>query len=115
VITGTHTVVFCEDPEAARAFFRDVLELASVDAGDGWLIFRLPPAELGIHPGGPPEARHELWLMCDDVERTVDDLRVRGVEITAEVSSAGFGRTARFRVPGAGEMWLYEPSHPTAV
>ncbi len=80
MITGAHAIVFTRDAEADRAFFRDVLEFPSVDAGDGWLIFALPPAELAAHPTDG-EARHELYLMCDDIHATVDDLRDKGVNI----------------------------------
>lgn len=109
MITGVHATLFAQDAEAARAFFRDVLELASVDAGGGWLIFALPPAELAAHPAD--RASHELYLMCDDIHATVDDLRRRGVEFTSEVTDEGFGLMTRLRVPGAGELGLYEPRH----
>jgi len=112
VITGTHTVVFADDADAARAFFRDVLELPYVDAHDGWLIFRLPPSELGIHPADAPS--HDLSLVCDDLDATVRDLTARGVEFLGSPEDRGFGRVVRLRVPGAGAMTLYQPTHPTA-
>lgn len=114
MITGAHTVVYVEDAEAARAFFRDVLEFDAVDAGDGWLIFRLPPAELACHPldGTPPAGEHVTFLLCDDVRKTVAELTARGVEFTSEVSDEGWGLLTHFRVPGAGELGLYEPRHP---
>jgi predicted enzyme related to lactoylglutathione lyase len=112
MITGVHAVVFSEDAEAARAFFRDVLELAHVDAGGGWLIFALPPAELAAHPADT-SGRHELYLMCDDVHATVEELRAKGVEITRPVSDEGFGLMTALRIPGGGEIGLYEPRHPT--
>ena len=115
MITGTHTVLYASDPVAARAFLRDVLGLAGVDAGDGWLIFKLPPHELGVHPADPGAAgTHELYFVCDDVEATVADLRAKGVEFTSEVTDRRFGLMVTFRVPGAGEMGLYQPKHPTA-
>jgi predicted enzyme related to lactoylglutathione lyase len=117
VITGTHAIIYAEDAERARAFFAEVLGYPYVDAHGGWLIFQLPPAELGVHPAAEPGARsghHELYLMCDDVEATVAELEARGVEITAPVSDEGFGLLTRFRVPGAGEIGLYQPRHPTA-
>jgi catechol 2,3-dioxygenase-like lactoylglutathione lyase family enzyme len=112
VIIATHTVVFAEDADAARAFFRDVLGLPYVDAHDDWLIFRLPPGELGVHPADGPG--HDLSLVCDDIDQTVADLTARGVEFIGPVQHCGFGRVARMRVPGAGEMTLYQPLHPTA-
>jgi len=116
MIVGTHAIVFAEDAEAARGFFADVLGLRSVDPGGGGLIFALPPAELACHPTSPHESgRHELYLMCDDIEATVADLEAKGVEFVAPVSDEGFGRMTRLRVPGGGELGLYEPSHPTAL
>jgi predicted enzyme related to lactoylglutathione lyase len=116
VITGTHAIVFAQDAEAARAFFADVLELGAVDAGGGWLIFALPPAELACHPTSPDDSgRHELYLMCDDVEATVAQLETKGVEFVAPISDEGFGRMTRLRVPGGGELGLYEPAHPTPL
>lgn len=122
MLTGAHAVLFAQDPEMARAFFRDVLGWPSVDAHDGWLIFRLPPAELGVHPaaseagaaGEPPSGRHELYLMCDDIEATVAELEGKGVVFSGPVEDQGFGRVVRLRVPGAGELGLYQPRHPTA-
>jgi predicted enzyme related to lactoylglutathione lyase len=113
MITGAHAIVFSEDAEADRAFFRDVLGLASVDAGGGWLIFALPPAELAAHPaehGG----RHALYLMCDDVHVTVAELERRGAEMARPVSDEGFGLVTAMRLPGGGELGVYEPRHPTA-
>lgn len=114
MITGVHAIIFSEDVEAARAFLRDVLELRSVDAGAGWLIFALPPAELAAHPGEGP-GRHELYLMCDDIETTVRDLEHKGVELARPVSDEGFGLVTAIRMPGGGELGLYEPRHPTAL
>ena len=111
-IDAVHVTVFSRDAEATRAFFRDVLELDSVDAGGGWLIFALPPAELGVHPSdGPP--KHELYLMCGDIEATVAELRAKGVELSRPVSDEGFGLLAYLDVPGIGDLGLYEPRHPT--
>jgi catechol 2,3-dioxygenase-like lactoylglutathione lyase family enzyme len=111
VITGVHTIIYSDDAPATRSFLRDVLELDSVDAGGGWLIFALPPAELAAHPGDGP-ARHELYLMCDDLDATIDELRAKGAEIGDEISEQRWGLTATLTVPGAGEMHLYEPRHP---
>ncbi len=122
MITGSHAIIYAGEPDRARAFFRDVLGWPYVDAHGGWLIFKLPPAELGIHPtgeqadpgAGPPSGHHELYLMCDDITATVADLTAKGVEFTTPVLEAGFGLLARLRVPGAGEIGIYQPKHPTA-
>ena len=91
MITGAHTILYSPDADALRAFFRDVLGFPSVDAGGGWLIFALPPAELAAHPADAG-GRHELYLMCDEIEATVADLKAKGVEFTAPVSDEAFGR-----------------------
>jgi glyoxalase/bleomycin resistance protein/dioxygenase superfamily protein len=111
MITGVHAIVFAEDAEAVRAFLRDTLELPSVDAGGGWLIFALPPAEIAAHPA-PETGRHELYLMCDDIHATVAELEAKGVEFARAVSDEGFGLMTALRVPGGGELGLYEPRHP---
>ena len=114
VINGIHAIVFTRDAEADRAFFRDVLGLPSVDAGGGWLIFALPPAELAAHPTDG-DAHHELYLMCDDVRATVHELAGKGVEVTREISDERFGLMTAFRLPGGGELALYEPRHPSPL
>jgi catechol 2,3-dioxygenase-like lactoylglutathione lyase family enzyme len=114
VITGVHALVFSKDAEAVRAFFRDVLGLPSVDAGGGWLIFALPPAELAAHPAEQSGA-HELYLMCDDIAATVEELKAKGVEFATPVTEQGFGLMTRLKLPGGGELGLYEPRHPTAI
>lgn len=118
MITAVHTLVYADDADDARAFFRDVLEWPYVDAHDGWLIFRTGPSELGVHPtasgGFSSEPRHEISLMCDDIEQTVADLRAKGVTFTREIRDESFGRTIMFKVPGAGDMLLYQPRHPIA-
>jgi catechol 2,3-dioxygenase-like lactoylglutathione lyase family enzyme len=114
VITGVHALVFSTDAEAVRAFFRDVLGLASVDAGGGWLIFALPPAELAVHPAEASGA-HELYLMCDDIVATVRELEAKGVQFAGPVTEQAFGLATRIRLPGGGELGLYEPRHPTAI
>ena len=110
MITGVHAIIFSRDADGVRALLRDVLGFPSVDAGDGWLIFALPPAELAAHPAGEPS--HELYLMCDDVTQTVEALSGKGVEFTRPVSDEGFGRVTAMRLPGGGELGLYEPRHP---
>jgi catechol 2,3-dioxygenase-like lactoylglutathione lyase family enzyme len=114
MIHGAHVIIYSKDAEADRAFLRDVLKYESVDAGHGWLIFALPPAELACHPAQGEAARHELFLMCDDLDATMADLRAKGVEFAAPVSDEAWGRVTRLRVPGGGELGLYEPKHPTA-
>ena len=111
MITGVHAVLFSEDAEAVRAFLRDILDLDSVDAGGGWLIFALPPAELAAHPSDV-SGRHELYLMCDDIEATREELSSKGVEFTKPISDAGWGLVTALTVPGVGELYLYEPRHP---
>ena len=112
MLTGAHSILFAPDTEAARAFFSDTLNLRSVDAGGGWPIFALPPAELAVHPtDGAP--RHELYLMCDDLEATLAELEGKGVRVTQPVSDEGWGRLARIAVPGLGELGIYEPRQPS--
>jgi catechol 2,3-dioxygenase-like lactoylglutathione lyase family enzyme len=112
VIIGTHAVMFTRDAEGMRAFLRDVLDLPSVDAGGGWLIFALPPAELAAHPSDG-DTSVELYLMCDDIEATVAELEAKGVELARPVRDQGWGLVTALRVPGGGELGLYEPRHPT--
>jgi uncharacterized glyoxalase superfamily protein PhnB len=114
VINGSHVVVFSQGPEADRAFFADVLGHPHVDAGGGRLIFSLPAAELAVHPSDGAVG-HELYYMCDDVEATVEDLRAKGVEFTQGISEERWGRLTRFRLPGGGEVGMYEPRHPRAI
>ena len=114
MINGVHAIIFTRDAQNDRAFFRDVLDLPSVDAGDGWLIFSLPPAELAAHPTDG-DAHHELYLMCDDIRATVDELRDKGVELASEISEAGFGLMAALRLPGGSELAVYEPRHPSPL
>ncbi|QPP09459.1 extradiol dioxygenase [Streptomyces bathyalis] len=110
MINGGHVIIYSRDAEADRAFFRDVLEYRHVDAGGGWLIFKLPPAEIAVHPADGPGA-HEFYFMCDDVDATVAELTAKGVEFTQPVTDAGWGRLTRFRLPGGGEVGMYEPRH----
>jgi hypothetical protein len=114
MITGVHAVLFTQEADALRAFLRDVLDFPSVDAGGGWLIFALPPAELAAHPS-EGEHRAELYLMCDDVERTVADLEAKGVSFAGPVNDEGFGPMTAIELPGGGTLGLYEPRHPTPL
>jgi predicted enzyme related to lactoylglutathione lyase len=114
MITGVHAVLFTTDAEADRAFFRDVLELPSVDAGGGWLIFALPPAELAAHPADEG-GKHELYLMCDDVDATIAELKARGGAVARPISDEGFGLVTAIRLPGGGELGLYQPKHPSPL
>jgi predicted enzyme related to lactoylglutathione lyase len=122
VISAMHALVYADDAESARRFFRDVLGWPHVDAGGGWLIFKAGPSELGVHPAagahdgedGSAARHHEVSLMCDDIEQTVVELRERGVKFTRDIRDDGFGLTTALEVPGAGEMMLYQPRHPPA-
>ena len=114
VISGLHTLVHADDPKSARAFFRDVLGWPHVDAHEGWLIFRTGPSELGVHPTEGGVEHHEISLVCDDIEQTVAELRARGARFAGDIENRGFGRTIALEIPGAGQMLLYQPRHPTA-
>ncbi len=112
MITGAHVILYSRDADADRAFFRDVLEYPHVDAGGGWLIFKLPPGEVAVHPADGPS--HELYLMCDDVTATVEQLAAKGVTC-GEISDQGWGLLTSIRLPGGGDLGLYEPRHPKAT
>jgi catechol 2,3-dioxygenase-like lactoylglutathione lyase family enzyme len=115
VITGLHAVIFSEDAEKLRSFLGEVLGFESVDAGGGWLIFGpLPPAELAAHPSDEA-GKQELYLMCDDVAATVEELQGKGVEFAGPVSDQGFGLLTSIKLPGGGELGLYEPRHPSPI
>jgi catechol 2,3-dioxygenase-like lactoylglutathione lyase family enzyme len=114
MVKGMHAIVYSHDAEADRAFFRDVLGWRYVDAHGGWLIFAQPPAELAVHPIEGAE-HHELFLMCDDVEATVAELKERGVELRASIAEESFGRLTYVRLPGGGELGLYEPRHASPL
>ena len=106
-----HAIVFSPQAEQVRAFFADVLGLPSADAGGGWLIFALPPAELAVHPadGG---GHHELYLMCDDIHATLAELTGKGAEGARDVSDQGWGLLAAIRLPDGSEFPIYQPRHP---
>jgi len=112
VINGLHAIVFSPQAEKVRAFLGDVLELPSVDAGGGWLIFAAPPAELAVHPSDG-DGYHQLYLMCDDINATLAGLAARGVEIAEEVSDQRWGLVAAIRLPDGTELPIYEPRHPS--
>ena len=112
MIAGAHVVVYSKDATADRAFLRDVLGFASVDAGHGWLIFALPPAEVAVHPSEEND-RPELYLLCGDLKAEMDALRKKGVQCSL-VEEARWGSITRIGLPGGGEIGLYEPKHPTA-
>lgn len=112
-ITGAHVLLYTTEPDALRAVLRDVFGWRNVDAGGGWLIFALPPAELGVHPADKPS--QELSLMCDDLEATVAELRAKGVTVKGEPQAAPFGLTTTIGLPGGVDVMLYQPRHPTAI
>lgn len=114
MIKGVHAIVHTPEAEELRAFFRDVLGFSSVDAGGGWLVFALPPSELAAHPSSG-HTGHELYLMCDDIRATVAELQRKGVEFTGPISHRDYGFVTAIRLPGGGEMGLYQPMHPTAI
>lgn len=118
-ITGAHILLYTAEPDALRATLRDVFGWKHVDAGEGWLIFALPPAELGVHPAEGPTyesgVRHQLCLMCDDVEATIGELRSKGVEVQGEPEDEGWGISVMLTLPGGVEVLLYEPRHPVAI
>ncbi|MGI8868969.1 MAG: VOC family protein [Mycobacteriales bacterium] len=114
MITAVHTLVYAEDPGAARAFFRDVLQWPHIDTGGGWLIFKTGPSELGVHPTAGLSAgeHHEISLMCDDLDATVAELRSRGADFTREPREDGFGTTIDLKVPGTtGTLLLFAPRY----
>jgi catechol 2,3-dioxygenase-like lactoylglutathione lyase family enzyme len=113
VISGAHVIVYSKDAEADRVFFRDVLGFASVDAGHGWLIFALPPAEVAFHPAQEND-RHELYFMCEDLEAARKSLAEKNVECSA-VHEERWGSITKIRLPGGGEVALYQAKHPTAL
>ncbi len=118
-IVGVHVLLYSPEPDRLRATLGDAFGWKSVDAGEGWLIFALPPAELGVHPAEGPTyesgIRHQLTLMCDDIEATVRDLRAKGIEVQGEPVDEGFGITVMLILPGDVEVLLYEPRHPVAI
>jgi hypothetical protein len=113
VIKGTHVILYSSDAEADRAFLLGLLDRPTVDAGGGWLIAQLPPAEVAVHPAETSGAI-ELYLVCDDVDATVAEWTARGATFEAPVSDQGWGRVTSVRLPGGGRLGLYEARHPLA-
>jgi predicted enzyme related to lactoylglutathione lyase len=115
-ITGIHGLLYTSEPDALRAVLRDVFGWRYVEDQPGWLIFALPPAELGVHPLGPGEAPlHQLSFMCDDLEVTTAELRAKGVEVRGEPQDEGYGIVTSVVLPGGVEVQLYQPRHTTAI
>jgi hypothetical protein len=113
MVIGAHTIIYSKNPAKDRAFFRDVLGFDSIDAGNGWLIFALPPGELAVHPTDGEES-HELYLMCDDITKTIRELKDKKVTCSA-VTQAGWGSITTITLPGGGKLGLYEPRHEMAI
>ena len=123
MITGAHFLLYSPDPEGDRRFFRDILQFPSVDAGEGWLIFALPPSEMGIHPGNGDFVQQHgerpllgtvLYLMCDDLGAVIRTLESKNVSCTP-VEQAEWGIKTTIRLPSGGELGLYQPAHPTTL
>jgi catechol 2,3-dioxygenase-like lactoylglutathione lyase family enzyme len=113
VIFGAHVIIYSKDPAADRAFFRAVLGLASVDAGDDWLIFALPPTEIAVHPA-EDNGRHEVYLMCDDLSAEMSRLGEKGITCS-EVEEERWGSVTKVRLPGGGDVGLYQPKHASPL
>ena len=113
MFSGTHVVLYSSDPEADRVFLRDVLGFGGVDAGEGWLIFKLPPAEAAVHPT-EDQPKQEFYLMCPDIEAALADLGAKGVTISHPVRDTSWGRLAAIKLPSGADLSLYQPQHPTA-
>jgi catechol 2,3-dioxygenase-like lactoylglutathione lyase family enzyme len=113
MIYGAHIIVYSKDVEADRAFFRDVLGFASVDAGHGWLIFAMPPAEAAFHPSDANDV-HELYFMCEDLKAEMSALAEKGVDCS-DVQDARWGSITKIQLPGGGRIGLYQPKHSTAI
>jgi catechol 2,3-dioxygenase-like lactoylglutathione lyase family enzyme len=122
VITAAHLLIYSDDEAGTRAFLRDVLELPNVDVHDGWLIFKTGPSELAVHPASGPTVdgdessgpRHEITVMCDDLGRTVSELTAKGAEFIGSPSEQRWGTTIMMKIPGAGQLMLYQPKHLTS-
>ena len=115
MITGAHVILFTPEAEELRAVFRDALGWKHVDAGDGWLIFALPPAEVAAHPAEAGDTHHQLYFMCDDLAVTTDELRGKGIELRGDPKEESWGTWTTMLLPGGVEVILYEPRHPIAA
>ncbi|MGG1519080.1 extradiol dioxygenase [Paenibacillus oryzisoli] len=113
MFNAAHIIFYSTDAEADRVFIRDVLGFAGVDAGSGWLIFKLPPAEIAVHPT-EGVSKHEFYLMCEDIEKTMTELSAKGVTISEPISNQRWGRLASIKLPSGADLPLYQPLHPTA-
>lgn len=109
MIIGAHSIIYSKDPDADRAFLKDVLQLPNVDVGHGWLIFGLPPAEVAVHPSDEND-HHELYLMCEDVQAFIADMNGRGV-VCGPVHDQGWGVLTHIILPGGGKLGVYQPRH----
>src|SRR3954463_5693103 len=109
MIIGAHSIIYSTNPEADRAFLRDVLQLPNVDVGGGWLIFGLPPAEVAVHPSGKNDV-HEFYLMCDNVETLSTEMKERQVACS-EIKNEGWGMLVHVTLPGGGKLGIYQPRH----
>jgi hypothetical protein len=113
MIHGAHIIVYSKDADADRAFFRDVLQYPAVDAGHGWLIFALPPAELAVHPSGENDV-HEFYLMCDDVHQFIAEMKAKNVTCSA-IAEERWGSLTHLTLPGGGKLGVYQPKHPSPL
>ena len=115
MIQGVHAMFYTSQPAEMRDFIRDKLQFPSVDVGEGWLIFDLPAADMGCHPAdeqkGAPSGTHNISFYCDDIKKTVAELKSRGVEFTDKISNRGYGQVTHFRMPGEIEVELYQPRY----
>jgi hypothetical protein len=120
MITGAHAILYSTAADEVRAYLRDVIGFSGIDVGGGWLIFALPPAELAVHPTGEAPSgdllgQCELYLMCDDINATLEELKSRGAEVSRPVSDQGWGLLTALRLPDGSELGLYEPRHARAL
>ncbi len=113
MINGAHVIIYSTNAEADRVFIRDVLGFSAIDSGGGWLIFKLPPAEIAVHPTDE-SGKHEFYLTCDNIEQTLADLTAKGVEISHSVSDESWGLLASIKLPSGSDLSIYQPRHPTA-
>lgn len=113
MLTGAHVIVYSRDPDADRKLFRDILKFPAVDAGHGWLIFALPPAEVAFHPA-EENGKHEFYFMCDDLKATMESLKANNVKC-ATVKEERWGSLTTMELPGGGKIGVYQPRHPTAI